>query len=383
MAAVLKRCGCPETDWKICPHAWVVRYRTLGGRASRQQERSFGADRREADDFALKVEHDKRARVFIDPAAGDVLFRAYAQTWLSRHLGADSTVAGYRSVLNAHVFPAFGHRPLSRVRREDVKNLIAVMRGKGLSASRVREAHLVVAAICNEAVRDKMIAMSPCLSIALPEVIVNRDFIVPTAAQMDTLAAGLPGDWAATIWLMHGCGLRIGEALAVSEQSITGQGTILRVAEQVNPQGQLRPLKFRAAGDYRDTPLPQYVYDAIGKHLADYGTTADGYLFRGRRQKLVVRRTYQDDFARAARKAGLPPQFIPHSLRHCFASTALARGIPITDVSQWLGHRSIEVTYRIYRHLMPSAWDRARTALDQAYIDAVAGNSPCLGSGAD
>lgn len=115
------------------------------------------------------------------------------------------------------------------------------------------------------------------------------------------------------------------------------------------------------------------MYDAIGKHLADYGTTTDGYLFAGRRQQLIVRSSYQDDFARAARKAGLPPQFIPHSLRHCFASAALARGIPITDVTQWLGHRSIEVTYRIYRLLMPSAWDQARTALDQAYLDAVAG----------
>jgi Phage integrase family len=171
-----------------------------------------------------------------------------------------------------------------------------------------------------------MIAVSPCLSIALPEIAVNRDFIVPTAAQTDGLAAGLPGDWAATVWLMHGCGLRVGEALAVSEQCIISDRTVPRVCEQVNPQGQLRPLKFRSAGDYRDTPLPQYVSDAIDKDLADYGTTGDGYLFRGRRQKLVVRRTYQDDFARAARKAGLPPQFIPHSLRHYFASTALARG---------------------------------------------------------
>jgi integrase len=96
-------------------------------------------------------------------------------------------------------------------------------------------------------------------------------------------------------------------------------------------------------------------------------------------EKLVVRRSYQDEFARAARKAGLPSQFIPHSLRHYLASTALARGIPITDVSQWLGHRSIEVTYRIYRHLMPSAWDRARTALDQAYLEALAGGRPGLG----
>ncbi|MDA8320794.1 MAG: hypothetical protein M0030_13455 [Actinomycetota bacterium] len=39
--------------------------------------------------------------------------------------------------------------------------------------------------------------------------------------------------------------------------------------------------------------------------------------------------------------------------------------------TQWLGQRSIEVTFRVYRHLRPSAWDRA--ALDQACLDAVAG----------
>ncbi len=76
--------------------------------------------------------------------------------------------------------------------------------------------------------------------------------------------------------------------------------------------------------------------------------------------------SYQEDFARAAEKAGLPPEFIPHSLRHCYASTALAKGIPITEVSRWLGHKSIEVTHQIYGHLVPASWDRARTVLDDA-----------------
>ena len=106
--------------------------------------------------------------------------------------------------------------------------------------------------------------------------------------------------------------------------------------------------------------------EAIDKHIASHGTTEDGYLFRGRRHKHVTRRTYQEDFARAAGKAGLPPEFIPHSLRHCYASTALAHGIPITEVSRWLGHKSIEVTHQIYGHLVPASWDRARTALDDA-----------------
>ena len=80
----------------------------------------------------------------------------------------------------------------------------------------------------------------------------------------------------------------------------------------------------------------------------------------------MTRRTYQEDFERAAAKAGLPPEFIPHSLWHCYASTALACGIPITEVSRWLGHRSIEVTHQIYGHLVPASWDRARTVLDDA-----------------
>jgi integrase len=90
-------------------------------------------------------------------------------------------------------------------------------------------------------------------------------------------------------------------------------------------------------------------------------------LFQGRKYKLVVRRSYQEDFQRAAARAGLPPEFIPHSLRHFYAFTALAEGIPITEVSRWLGHKTIEVTRQIYGHLVPSSFDRARTALDTAY----------------
>ena len=50
---------------------------------------------------------------------------------------------------------------------------------------------------------------------------------------------------------------------------------------------------------------------------------------------------------------GLPPQFISHSLRHLYASTALAEGIPITESPRWPGHNSIEVILQIYGHLIP------------------------------
>ena len=115
MASIIKRCDCG--DWDECPHAWVVRYRTEGGRTSRQREQSFGGDLKEAEDFLLKVEHDKKAHVFIDPKAGNATFHSEAEAWLKQHLGADSSVSTYRSVLRTHVYPAIGDRQIRTVRR--------------------------------------------------------------------------------------------------------------------------------------------------------------------------------------------------------------------------------------------------------------------------
>ncbi len=39
-------------------------------------------------------------------------------------------------------------------------------------------------------------------------------------------------------------------------------------------------------------------------------------------------------------------------------------GVPLTDVSAWLGHRDVNVTYQTYSHLIPDAWERGRAALE-------------------
>jgi hypothetical protein len=77
------------------------------------------------------------------------------------HLGADSSIATYRSALRAHIDPAIGGKPIGVIRREGVKALIAGMHCKGLSASQVGCAYLVISAVLAEAVRDKKLAESP------------------------------------------------------------------------------------------------------------------------------------------------------------------------------------------------------------------------------
>ncbi|MFD7717169.1 tyrosine-type recombinase/integrase [Streptomyces sp. NPDC059814] len=53
-----------------------------------------------------------------------------------------------------------------------------------------------------------------------------------------------------------------------------------------------------------------------------------------------------------------------YGFRHYFASNALGNGLPINDVAEWMGHKSIEETYRTYRHLMPGSITKAARILD-------------------
>lgn len=69
----------------------------------------------------------------------------------------------------------------------------------------------------------------------------------------------------------------------------------------------------------------------------------------------------------AAKEAGIPEGFTPHSLRHAYASAMLERGVNITELATFLGHKDINVTHQIYGHLLPSAAKRAVAALDAEY----------------
>ena len=62
---------------------------------------------------------------------------------------------------------------------------------------------------------------------------------------------------------------------------------------------------------------------------------------------------------RRIEKAGIKDASL-HTLRHTHASHLLSQNVPITTVSERLGHADVNVTLRIYAHMLPS--DDARAA---------------------
>ena len=344
MAQVLKRCQCPKSGWAKCPHSWTVRYWDGG----KQRERSFKRNHAEAVKFSKRVEAEKLSVHRGDPAP-PVTFADYAQGWLATSPGSPGTVRLYEQALRLYLLPEYGPRQLAAVAadREGVSTFL-----RGLSAGNAPVVYTALRALMREARHSGRVNVYRLDGIRLgtPE---PPHFIFPTHAQLTFLAEAMPVELRAAVWIMRGTGVRPGEVLAVRGEGF--QDGRLRITEAQRNDGSRGPLKARKPGEFRDIPVPGYVKDIV-----DGLEIKSGYLFS------VPTRTFNKAFAEAAAAAGLEG-FRPHGLRHNFASVALSAGVPVTDVARWLGHRNIQVTYRTYSHFIPSAWDSARTALDQEY----------------
>lgn len=101
-------------------------------------------------------------------------------------------------------------------------------------------------------------------------------------------------------------------------------------------------------------PCPPELTALLHQHIDRYGTTPDGRLFRGERNrrelpKLTIVRAWQrartDAFTEEVAATRLAKT--PYDLRHAAVSTWLNGGVPPTTVAEWAGH-SVEVLLKIY-----------------------------------
>jgi integrase len=373
---------CSRDKIERCPHAWTLRY-SVGGRQREQSFRDdtdpatgrvrYGTGKGKAKDAQLKLTHDKRAQgqVFADPKAGSVNFGTAAEAHIARLAVNDRTRQSYLSNYRTHVKPAVGALTVAQVAaaRDVVADLVTVtMKDYGIGARRV--ARMIIVGTLDEAVAAGKITGHRLAGIELFDDGPGdrKDFVFPSHAQVAAVAGGTEDEAGrellgagVAVWLMRGCGLRIEEALGVDKADFRSGGRTLRVCGQASRDGRDKlPLKKRKKGEYRDVPVPAWLW-AIVKDLPG------GPLCPGRGRRYQTYNAVWSRFRTAARAAGIPAGFTPHSLRHAFASALLGHGAPLGDVSQWLGHKDVNTTYATYRHMLPEAPVRAIAVLDAEY----------------
>jgi integrase len=112
----------------------------------------------------------------------------------------------------------------------------------------------------------------------------------------------------------------------------------------------------------------------LEEHLKQFGTRADGQLFRSVTGGDLAESTIARVWNKARKEALTSDEYAaglakrPYDLRHACVSTWLAAGVPSTQVAEWAGH-SVEVLHKIYAKVIAGQGENAQRRIEDHLND--------------
>ena len=284
----------------------------------------------------------------------------------------------YQRLIERYLRGAFGGR-LVRMRVSDVTTKDIgelrdeIERGDGIekrSASTVRNAMNPLRVVMRRELENGVIERNPFDGVGMPVSRGTRERIAtPQEAAMllDVLDDRARAFFAVAMY----AGLRSGEISALRWEDLDLDRADPAVTVRwsyCSRSGRITPPKSRAA--VRTVPIPEVLAGILDEYrarvAADEGAEriAPGALVFVSSRGTPVRGTAVTTRARREWKARDLDPIGLHESRHTYASLMAAAGVRIEDLSEFMGHTSLNLTFKTYRHLYPEARDAARLRLD-------------------
>jgi integrase len=286
-------------------------------------------------------------------------FADAAHEWL-RYVEDDrgrkpSTLADYRSVVNAHLLPAFGDQPLERIETDSIERwLSGLLRQGELSRRSIQKMLVLLNGIFRRARKVWKLPYNPVADIERLTVPKRTDIAFYSPEEVHALARAAANEQDTAVYLTAALtGLRMGELLALRWRDVDFSAQTLRVTASYTA-GKLGTPK---SGLGRAVPLIDEVAATLA-HLTQRRdwTQPDDLVFVGQGGQHLDGSALRRRFKKARDTARLRPLRF-HDLRHTFGSIAI-RTVDPRELQEWLGHSDFTTT-QLYMHYKPRA-DAAR-----------------------
>lgn len=170
--------------------------------------------------------------------------------------------------------------------------------------------------------------------------------------------------------LMYHCGLRVGETTRIEIKDIHGREKPPRLHVKNGKGGKDRYVPIAPAMVqelrqwWRTHQNPRLLFPSPGRGWADRTFTLSQAMHQGTTSmsESCVQAAYR--MARAA--SGVNSASTTHTLRHSYATHLLEEGVSLRQISQYLGHETLDTTV-IYTHLTSISEARTQVALSKLY----------------
>ena len=218
--------------------------------------------------------------------------------------------------------------------------------------------HKALRQVLAYAVRSRLVEENVARLVPNPEPKRREVPAFESLADVEAVASELGPSFGALPILAALTGLRPEEWIALERRDVDRDAGLLHVRRVFTDA---RREAVREAGPVaEDRPAALRATLALAELPPRLDTTL---LFPGERGgHLSLHNWRRDHWNPAVRAAGLEHR-TPYSLRHTYASFAIAAGVSLFELARFMG-TSVEQIDRTYGHLLPDALDRTRSALD-------------------
>ena len=337
----------------------------------------------EAQEYAAAMEDDIRRGRYRDPRQELRVLDDVAGEWLASKVDLKPGTAGrYARELRLYILPKWGGMTLRELRPDMLQEWVGQLMGGGypavlpdgrdskpLSARSIRNImKVVLKGIFDYAVSNGWIGENPVDRVTVPKIVSDDDMVFLSVREVELLAdeaekIGKPVDGLLVRWQAY-TGCRIGESLALKVGDVDADRRRARIGRTWTDDGHGGSmLGTPKNGKARNIAIPRFLMPQIKAQMDGMGD--DDWLFRATRGGNVWTNTWRTRiWNKAVKAAGMEDAGVTiHSLRHTYASFAIAQGADVKTLQMQLGHSSPSITLNTYTALWPERLDDVADAI--------------------
>ncbi len=283
-----------------------------------------------------------------------VTFADYSALWLDTRTVKGQplrprTRAHYQDLLDKHILPTFGPKPLRSITMESVDRWYAKT-AVNTPTLRAHSYSLLKTIMETARTRDKLIATNPCMINGAG----SADRVVQpkpaTLQQLDIIVAEMPEHLQLMVLLATWCALRFGELVELRRKDIDLEEQVVKIRRAaVRVGGGWVVGDPKSDAGRRDVAIPPHIAPNVLHHLTKHvDAKQDALLFPAKSGDHLQPSTLQLHFYRARAKAKRP-DLRWHDLRHSGAVLAAQAGATLAELMARLGH-STQHAAMLYQH---------------------------------
>lgn len=281
----------------------------------------------------------------------------YSNKWFETYkvLKSVNTKSMYQNIIEKHINEEIGHILLNELTKSDIQRLINSRADKYRTCEQIR---MTLNQILNSAAEDNLIFRNPCTGIELPNRPRSDKRCLTDIEKAAIKKAEFTEMEKAFVYIIFGCGLRRGEAIALTKADINIKEGIISVnkaiAFDINTPQQKEPKSFSG---YRDIDMPPFLVD----YLCEYLKNVEFLLFTKRNGEQMTKSSYRKMWESIVKKMNTAAggsescqvitDLSAHLFRHNYCTMLYYSGISMLKAVQLMGHADSKMIMNIYTHL--------------------------------